>query len=185
MPREIIRFDGEPVLVHLDKSPQAAIQREGQYGVDWQYIVNHDCGIMWLPEEGRDALLSSGAQAGDEVAIKRSRRGREWVWEIERVSDASEPPPPKSNGQQRTISANNGHLYPPPPLPESKYAKPEAPGNPVAKQLASCLCAAIDSVAEAQTYATSKGLHVQFGAEDIRAIALTVYIGQQRNGGTH
>jgi hypothetical protein len=163
MSREVIRFSEEPVLVKLDVAD--GIQVEGQYGVDWQYRVNDSTGVIYLPKEGRDVLKQSGAQAGDCVAIRKYKRGRMWVWDIERVSDAAEPVKAQ-NGSHRT------------PLPESKYVAP------ITQQLSGALCAAIDAVTEAQTYATNKGLHLQFSADDIRCIALSVYIGNQRNGGS-
>jgi len=164
MPRDVIRFDEEPVLVKLDFAE--GIQVEGQYGVDWQYRVNDSAAVIYLPKEGRDALKDCGAKAGDNVAIRKYKRGKMWVWDIERVTESKSAP-------QAT------------PQPESSRALPSE-AQPVFQQLASVLCAAIDAVSEAQKYAAGKNLPLQFSADDVRAIALSVYIGNQRNGnGAH
>lgn len=157
MGREVIRpqFD-EPCRVRLDKGPEG-IQREGKYGIDFEYVVNDDSAIMWLPKEGRDALLASGIQPGDEVQLVKSKRGKTLLFSAERISDAKEPAKP------------NGHRYPPPPLPESKYAKPN--GN----ELTPWLCVAIDAACAAQAYAVERGLKLEFGAEDIRTFALSLW----------
>jgi hypothetical protein len=52
--------------------------------------------------------------------------------------------------------------------------------TPAATQLASALCAAIDACVEAETYAQRKGLKLQFEAGDLRAMALSIFIGNQR-----
>lgn len=190
MQRDIIRVNGEPVLVKLDFDPEAATQREGQYGVDWQYVVNDDAGIMWLPRAGRDALLKCGARAGDNVAIRKYKRGKAWQWEAECVSDAAEPEP-APEPQQRYA---NGAQFPKRcfanPEPEARSQKPEdrrrnAPSDsrlltPVSSKppvpFADYLCLAIDAVAIAQEYGREKGVSVTFLGGDVRAIANAIYI---------
>lgn len=53
--------------------------------------------------------------------------------------------------------------------------------HPVTEQLTSCLKSAIDAAAAAQEHARERGLGVTFTSEDVRAIALSVYIGLQRS----
>jgi hypothetical protein len=52
-------------------------------------------------------------------------------------------------------------------------------------EMCAALCAAIDAAAEAESYARKKSLTVEFGAEDIRAIAATLFIqhNQHNKGG--
>jgi hypothetical protein len=61
--------------------------------------------------------------------------------------------------------------------------KPKTPLSPVAQQLAGTLCGAVDAAAEAEAYARGKGLSIQFTADDIRAIGLSIYIGTTRQQG--
>jgi len=85
MPREIIRPNyGEPCIVQLACDPEGT-QREGSYGIDFQYELNHDIAITWLPKEARDAIVASGAKPGDEIAITKAKRGRQTVWTVERT----------------------------------------------------------------------------------------------------
>lgn len=192
--REILKPQmNVPLTVHLDQGPEGK-EKTGQYGTDYQYTVNQNAGVMWLPAEGRDALIQSGAQAGDDVQIVKSMRGKQVVWSAQVVSDAAEVPA-ASNGVQ--VSYTSGVKFParvyaqpaqapvaaprtaPAPRP-APQPQPETRITPVAMQLASCFCAAIDACLEAETYAKSKGLAIEFNAEDLRAVALSVYIGAQR-----
>jgi len=192
--REVIRFDAEPVKVKLDRDPHAGIECHGQYGIDWRYSVNGGKGVMYLPEEARDALVQSGAAAGEEVAIRRLGKGR---WEAERIEpdlpfaqpdkletkEAEQPPSPRSAR---------------PPLPDRLYARPESatgaaeppsapepaalPASSVAatRHMMSCYCVAVDVAVEVQEYARRKGINIAFTGSDIRAMGITVYIGDNQ-----
>jgi hypothetical protein len=46
------------------------------------------------------------------------------------------------------------------------------------------LCAAVDGAAKAETYAKERNYSLRFTSEDIRAIALTLYIQGAREAGT-
>ena len=124
MPREIIRPNyGEPCIVQLACDPEGT-QREGSYGIDFQYELNQDSAITWLPKEARDAIVASGAKPGDEIAITKAKRGRQTVWTVERTADetphrsrpAARPQhadraarrharAPEGNGQRKTATA--------------------------------------------------------------------------------
>lgn len=187
MAREIIRPNyGEPCMVQLACSPEG-IQREGQHGIDFQYVLNDDAAITWLPKEARDAILNSGAQEGDEICIRKSKRGRNTVWEVERVEDETRPaaPPqtPPNSGtpretrfgqairqQQQTaqhISASQSEQ------PQQQRQPQPRPG---AQLLVGALCAAIDAATAAASYAQTKGITLQFETGDIRAMAATLLI---------
>jgi hypothetical protein len=73
--RDVIRFDAEPVKVKLDRGPHAGLECHGDYGLDWRYTVNNGTAVMYLPSEGREALLKSGTAAGEEVAIRKVAKG--------------------------------------------------------------------------------------------------------------
>lgn len=191
--REVIRFDAEPVKVKLDRGPHAGIECHGQYGIDWRYSVNGGKAVMYLPEEGRQALVQSGAAAGEEVAIRRLGKAR---WEAERI----EPDLPFV--QPDTQEANEPDQPPPPcsatrPLPERLFARPEPepapeppsppetapfPASSVAatRHMMSCYCVAVDVAVEVQEYARRKGINIAFTGSDIRAMGITVYIGDNQ-----
>src|SRR4051812_16531868 len=121
-PREVIRFDIEPVRVKLDKGPYAGIECHGQYGIDWRYSVNDGKAVMYLPEEARDALVQSDVAAGEEVAIRRLGKHR---WEVERI----EPDLPFPDADALRSNATPGSPSPVPsntrPAPERQFAPPE------------------------------------------------------------
>ncbi len=200
MQREVIKPQADvPVTVRLDQGPEGQ-EREGRYGIDYQYTVNNDRGVMWLPKEARDQLVRCGAQAGDEIQIVKSLRGRIAQWAVQVVPDSNElAPPPRSNGYINGNGNGNGNGHyagqAQPPRPD-RYGPSERPASigpmgpeatnvsPVTQQLAGCLRAAVDACFETETYAKTKGMPLEFCSEDIRAIALSVYIGAQRNGGS-
>lgn len=199
MQREVVKLDYDvPAIVKLDFGE--GVQVEGKFGVQWQYTLNDNTAVMWLPKSGRDALAQSGAQAGDSVQIVKSMRGKTTTFHAQVVSDAHAPAPapaptPIRNGAKIPQRA----YYQPDPMASqaalaqhiTRESKPEpAPAppppavrevHPVTEQLTSCLKSAIDAAAAAQEHARERGLGVTFTSEDVRAIALSVYIGLQRS----
>ncbi len=91
MQREVIRVNGAPVVVKLDHEPEEATEGSNQFGPYWQYICNDNANIIFPPKEGHNAILKSGARAGDLVQIRKTKRGKTWLWDAECVSDAAEP----------------------------------------------------------------------------------------------
>ena len=76
----------------------------------------------------------------------------------------SETPPPV-NGK------TNGHASPKP-----------SNGHAAASQLEQALTASIDAAIAAEQYAATKGFSVRFGREDLRAMALSLFIHSRRAG---
>jgi hypothetical protein len=197
--REVIRFEEEPVRVKLDKGPHAGIECRGHYGMDWRYSVNDGKSVMYLPAEAREALLQSGATEGEEVAIRRFGKGR---WEAERIApDLPFPSQPEAREAEETDQPTR------PPsikrrLPERLFAPPEpqvaseppsspepvtGPASAVTKasqqasqHMMGCYCVAIDVAVEVQEYARRKGINIAFTGSDIRAMGITVYIGDNQ-----
>ena len=178
--RQIIKPQMDvPIVVKLDSRPEGT-ERDGKFGVDYQYIVNDDRGVMWLPREARDQLVRCGAQQGDEVQIVKSMRGRVSLFSVQVVPDSDpldEPPtPPRTNGhpavpgQPRT----NGHAL-------AQQTRTVAPSPAAGNMATGYLCSAIDAAVEAAAYAKEKhGWPLQFDAEQVRRLAITLMIGAQR-----
>jgi hypothetical protein len=106
--REVIRFDAEPIKVRLDKGPHAGIECHGEYGIDWRYSINYGKAVIYLPTEGRDALVQCGAEAGDEVAIRRLGRNR---WEAERIARELPLEPEPAVTRKRSLRSRGGRLH--------------------------------------------------------------------------
>lgn len=166
MQRDVIKPQPDiPVIVRLDKGPEGQ-EREGRYGVDYQYTVNHDQGVMWLPREARDQLVRCGAQAGDEVQIVKSLRGRQAFWSVQVVPDSNEPVPP-----------------PPPsaPVPLRTNGQAQRPAMP---NHIAAFCAAVDTLRAVAEYAKQKyGFDLNWNEEDYRCVGTTLYIRAQEKGG--
>jgi len=193
MQREVIKPQADvPVVVKLDKGPEGQ-EREGRYGIDYQYTVNGDRGVMWLPKEARDHLVRCGAQAGDEVQIVKSLRGRIAQWSVQVMPDSNElappppprrlpapPPPPQQNGHANgyTNGHGNGSAGHPTPTP----VQPSTAQRPAAQWMAGALCASIDASIAATNYAKDRGIELKFNEEDIRSMAATMYINASKEG---
>ena len=197
--REVIRFEAEPIKVTLDKGPHAGIECRGQYGIDWRYSVNHGKGVMYLPLQGREALLQSGAAAGEEVAIRRFGKTR---WEAERIApdlpfpsqpDAqqaeetdqpAQPPSATRRLPERLFAPPQPQVASEPPSAPESVAVPAAAVTAASQQasqhMMSCYCVAIDVAVEVQEYARRKGINIAFTGSDIRAMGITVYIGDNQ-----
>jgi len=188
--REVIRFDTEPVKVKLDKGPYAGIECHGQYGIDWRYSVNNGRAVMYLPEEARDALVQTGVAAGEEVAIRRLGKRR---WEVERIEPdlpfadaetpqskaAPEPPPTTRSAPQSQFGPpERAERSAPPAEPDAFVLPPSAVTT--SKHMMSCYCVAVEVAVEVQEYARRKGMQIAFTGSDIRAMGITVYIGDNQ-----
>lgn len=194
MPRELLRpqFD-TPLIVSLDFGSDG-IEKEGKHGVDYMYTCNNDDAIMFLPPDARNALRIAGVQPGEEIALIKRKAGKQTLWEIQRVEEEPDPrPAPPRTTRQLAAAAATRAAAPAPssaqasgavvrdPATVTQPARPTAVQQPTATaQLAAALCAAIDAAVEAETYANRKGLKLQMSADDIRAMALSIYIGNQR-----
>jgi hypothetical protein len=192
--REVIRFDAEPIKIKLDKGPYAAVECRGQYGIDWRYSVNNGTAVMYLPAEGREALLQCGAGTGDEVAIRKVSKG---LWEAEWISnEPASPPQPETRPEDETDEPRPRRSKPR-RLPERLFAEPELqaapepqpPSPPVPitsaamttlQRMMSCYYVAVDVALEVQEYARKKGINIAFTGSDIRAMGITVFIGDNQ-----
>jgi len=192
--REVVKLSTDiPVTVLLDRGPEG-FEREGKFGVDYQYTVNRDAGIMWLPRQARDAVIRSGAQAGDEVEILKQQHGNATTYRVRRLSDAAEAPAPAPKpvpAKPRAATPIPARAYyqpetaaaPAPRQAETQPTEAAAEVHPITRRLMSCLCSAIDACSEAETYARSKHFgDLEFTSEDIRAAALTIFINLSREG---
>jgi len=65
-----------PLIMRLDLGPEGR-EVEGKKGLEFQYFVNNDEAVIWLPRAARDALKACGAQPGDRVQLCKSLHGNE------------------------------------------------------------------------------------------------------------
>ncbi len=177
--REKIAFQANlPTLLtldHPDGQPCA-----GRFGEQYMYTFDGGTKIAWLDPEVRNAILATGAGQGDQIFVTRNetRDGnkKRVTWNAERVEEEPRAQPAPTPKPPATCTR------PGPDAPRPTAPAPQASsGNSAARAaLADALAIAIDVAAEAEQLASRKGLAVRFAAEDIRALALTVYIGSSR-----
>jgi hypothetical protein len=118
---------------------------------------------MYLPPVMRSKLVNFGIQPGEPFTICKAQR------QVKKDSDSNDRPPweaPPGNGKA------NGHATPKPSTAHS--------AAPHSRQ---ALASSIDAAIAAEQYAATKGFSVRFGSEDLRAMALSLFIQHAREGG--
>jgi hypothetical protein len=129
--------------------------------------------VMYLPPVVRTKLVELGIQPREPFTICKAERkesNRRFIeWQVNKESDADERPPsetPPVNGK------TNG---PDTPKPSN--------GQSAVSHLEQALASSIDAAIAAEQYAATKGFPVRFGSEELRAMALSLFIQHAREGG--
>ena len=170
--RERIAFQTNvPVTVALAYAD--GLQVEGRFGDQILYTLA-DERVMYVPPVVRTKLVELGIQPREPFTICKAERkegNRRFIeWQVNKESNSDDLPPseaPSVNGK------TNGHLTPKP-----------SNGHPAMSQLAQALESSIDAAIAAEQYAAAKGSSVGFGSEDLRAMALSLFIQGAREGGS-
>ena len=209
MQREIVKLSVDATqVVRLDFSDGKEVTSAKTGKTQWQYTLDHDSRIMWLPLAGKQAIERSGAQAGDQVRLLKTFMGQKTVFTAQVIDQhASAPPVPpappqrpiRTNGSGKAKGKVNGFplqaYYQPEsnPAKQPYYATEQPAPAPqaaevvptqaaAASHISACLRQAIDAIADAQEYGLNQGIGVTFLGSDVRAIALSIYIGDQQRG---
>jgi hypothetical protein len=199
---ERVRFEAnQPETITLRFSEGRPV--EGRYGPQVMYSLI-DGRVLYAEPELARAIEASGASQGDTITVtkRQNRKGRtvSTTWEVERhepePAEAMDEAPawvdtPRSEWRQVKDIAAEGRS-PMTPMraiaiheqrKAAAEARREAPERSKRDQLWEALTSAIDAAAAATKYAQEKGLPVLFASEDIRAMALSLYISADRAGG--
>jgi hypothetical protein len=163
---------------------------EGRYGDQVMYSLV-DERVMYVPPIVREKLLELGVGPNEPFSICKAeqregnRRFIEWAvrrLEAVRSSEPADGGPTASVGVPHEASAPvrndcNGAARP--------NGKPSTASgsNGAQATLRAALAASIDAALEAERYASEHGLSVRFGSEDLRAMALSLFIQHARDGG--
>jgi hypothetical protein len=134
------------------------------------------------------------------VQLLKTFMGQKTVFTAQVIDQhASAPPvtpaPPRTNGNGKFNGFPLQAYYQPElnPAKQPYYATEQPapapqPADVVPAQAAAgshisaCLRQAIDAIADAQEYGLNQGIGVTFLGSDVRAIALSIYIGDQQRG---
>ena len=192
----VIRFDpNTPVEVALKYDGGKQVQSRIPEAPDqMMYTV---CGddTIYVPLHVADQITQLGIKRAELMSICKRQQSGVTRWEVKRISEAAEPARPEAtmleNQLTRSIEQANQQkaqrALQAPAGPQSTQAvSPSNPTTPnstppiahtvISKIMASALIASIDATQEAERYAHSKGFELEFGADDIRAIAATIFI---------
>jgi hypothetical protein len=169
--REKIAFQTNvPVTVALAYAD--SIQVEGRFGDQILYTLA-DERVMYVPPVVRTKLVELGIQPREPFTICKAERkegNRRFIeWQVNKDNNSDDQPPPETppvNGQ------TNG--------PDAQ--KPSN-GHAAFSHLKQALASSIDAAIAAEQYAAAKGFSVRFGSEDLRAMALSLFIQHTREGG--
>jgi len=189
--REIITPEiNKPVLFTLDwNSPLESPDKNGN--PQWQYKVNGDAGIMWLPEAGKLAIEATGAKKGDTVSLSKSKNGNKNIWEA-KLASSDRPAETKaqtttqgkqaSEVEQARAALKEAEERAAAAAEKATSETTPAQSWPLAEQLLPFLRGAIIACSKAEDEAKQNGLAVKFTSEDTRAFAITLYIEHQKGG---
>jgi hypothetical protein len=165
---------------------------QGRFGDQVMYSLT-DGRVMYVPPIVRDKLLELGIRQNEPFNVCRAehREGnRRFVdWVVQPHSAASPTPSAHShtdapgsplNGDSgagfKTNGNGNGNGG-------GKLAGVPASAATAEIALRAALMASIDAALAAEQYASAHGLSVRFGSEDLRAMALSLFIQHARDGG--
>jgi hypothetical protein len=170
--RERIAFQTNvPVTVALAYAD--GLQVEGRFGDQILYTLA-DERVMYVPPVVRSKLVELGVQPREPFTLCKAERkegNRRFIeWQVNKQSNSDERPPSET----------------PPPV-NGKTNGPDTPkplnGHSAVSHLQHALMSSIDSAIAAEQYAATKGFSVRFGSEDLRAMALSLFIQHAREGG--
>jgi hypothetical protein len=191
--KERVVFEANvPVIATLAYSDGMKVQ--GRFGDQVMYSLA-DGRVMYVPPIVREKLVELGIRQNEPFAICRAerregnRRFIDWVVQRNGTSPPYDVATPLANVQTGHTANNassvqsasgNGNRV---PDGNGKSTGPPVGTTAAQSALRSALMASIDAALAAEQYASAHGLSVRFGSEDLRAMALSLFIQHSRDGG--
>ena len=169
--RERIAFQtNAPVTVAL--AYPDGLEVAGRFGDQIMYTLA-DERVMYVPPVVRSKLVELGIQPGEPFTICKTERKegnrRFFEWQVKQEKDFNDGSPweaPRVNGKE------DDHAIPTP-----------SSGHSAVSHLQQALASSIDAAIAAEQYAATQGFSLRFGSEDLRAMALSLFIQHAREGG--
>ena len=128
---------------------------------------------MYVPPVVRTKLTEIGIQPREPFTICKAERkegNRRFIeWQVNKESNSDDLPPPET---PPVNDQTNGSGAPKP-----------SNGHSAVSHLQQALASSIDAAIAAEQYAATKGFSLRFGSEDLRAMALSLFIQHAREGG--
>jgi hypothetical protein len=137
----------------------------------------------------RDKLVELGIRQNEPFAICRAERregNRRFVdWVVQ--PDGSVAPVQSATAHSDTpgspVNGDNGARVRPNGNGNGKAASAPTKSETAERALRAALTASIDAALAAEQYASAHGLSIRVGREDLRAMALSLFIQHARDGG--
>lgn len=188
-PRQKVTFPPNiPTQIQLASEGEPQENKAGE--TEYRYFLS-DHKIAWLPAEVHAAIQRAGAGEGDTIVVTKQKAGKAApTWAVETYAEepaaaalraAETAPASRAPSPQQQRAAAPQQPAAPQPAAQLAADAPELPTT-AADQLAAALLIAIDQATEAEAYARRKGLPVRWTSEDLRCMAITVYLEHARGG---
>jgi hypothetical protein len=189
--KERVVFEANvPVTATLAYADGLKVQ--GRFGDQVMYSLT-DGRVMYVPPVVRDKLVELGIRQHEPFAICRAERregNRRFVdWVVEPEVSAAPPQIVTAHGDTpgSPMNGDNGARVKPNGNGNGngngKSASVPTKSGTAETALRAALTASIDAALAAEQYASAHGLSIRFGSEDLRAMALSLFIQHARDGG--
>ena|SRR5664279_347308 len=189
--KERVVFEANvPVTATLAYADGLKVQ--GRFGDQVMYSLT-DGRVMYVPPMVRDKLVELGVRQNEPFAICRAerregnRRFVEWIVQADGSAAPAQSTPAHSdtpgspvNGDSGARGKANGNGN---GNGNGRLASASPSSGIAEAALRAALTASIDAALAAEQYASAHGLSIRFGSEDLRAMALSLFIQHARDGG--
>jgi hypothetical protein len=172
-----------PVAITLEREPPS-FSTPGNWGEQYMYsLEGHQ--IAFLEPEVHEEICNLGARPGDTFTITKTKDGRKNVWVVMRGDVAQQAakaiqapapaPPAPRRGTPAATPAIAARIE---AAKEENAARAElpAPRHVSGNIMQAALCAALEATHAAEAFAEGIGANYRASSEDIRALAITIYI---------
>ena len=187
--KERVVFEANvPVTATLAYADGLKVQ--GRFGDQVMYSLT-DGRVMYVPPVVRDKLVELGIRQHEPFAICRAERSEgnrrfvDWIVQPEGSAVATQSATANSDAHGSPVHGDNGARVRANGNGNGNGKPASTPANPRTAETAlrAALTASIDAALAAEQYASAHGLSIRFGSEDLRAMALSLFIQHARDGG--
>jgi len=185
--KERVVFEANvPVTATLAYADGLKVQ--GRFGDQVMYSLT-DGRVMYVPPMVRDKLVELGVRQNEPFAICRAerregnRRFIDWVVQPDGSAAAAQSAPANGDAHGSPANGDNGARAKSNGNGNGKPASVPTKSGTAETALRGALTASIDAALAAEQYASAHGLSIRFGSEDLRAMALSLFIQHARDGG--
>jgi hypothetical protein len=187
--KERVVFEANvPVTATLAYADGLKVQ--GRFGDQVMYSLT-DGRVMYVPPIVRDKLVELGIRQNEPFAICRAerregnRRFVDWVVQPEGSAPATQSATANGDAHGSPVNGDNGARVGPNGNGNGNGKPASAPtkSGTAETALRAALTTSIDAALAAEQYASAHGLSIRFGSEDLRAMALSLFIQHARDGG--